>query len=44
MTKISKYGINMRDLIRLNKEFPKNNIGIMLGDADSLNLNNYINL
>ena len=36
MTKISKYGINMRDLIRLNKEFPKNNIGIMLGDADSL--------
>ena len=36
MTKISKYGINMRDLIRINKEFPKNNIGIMLGDADSL--------
>ena len=26
----------MRDLIRINKEFPKNNIGIMLGDADSL--------
>ena len=36
MTKISKYGINMRDLIRINKEFPNNNIGIMLGDADSL--------
>lgn len=37
MTKISKYGINMRDIIRINNEFPNNNIGCMLGDADSLN-------
>lgn len=36
MTKISKFGINMKELIRLNEVFPKNNIGIMLGDADSL--------
>ena len=36
MTKISKYGINMGDIIRIHNEFPSNNIGCMLGDADSL--------
>ena len=34
--KRSKYGIDIKSLLRVNNVFPKNNIGIMLGDADSL--------
>ena len=35
--KISKYGINIGSILRVNKVFPKNNIGCMIGDADCLN-------
>ena len=34
--KRSKYGIDIKSLLRVNNVFPKNNIGIMIGDADSL--------
>ena len=34
--KISKFGINLGNIMRVNDVFPKNNIGCMLGDADSL--------
>ena len=36
ITKVSKYGINLDDLIRVNKVYPKNNIGILIADADCL--------
>ena len=35
--KVSKYGINIGSIIRVNNVFPKNNIGCMIGDADCLN-------
>ena len=35
--RISKYGINIGSIIRVNNVFPKNNIGCMIGDADCLN-------
>ena len=36
MTKISKYGINIGNIITINNVFPENNIGCMIGDADCL--------
>jgi hypothetical protein len=36
ITKTSKYGINIDDIMRVNKVYPKNNIGILLADADCL--------
>lgn len=36
MTKTSKYGINVDDIVRVNNVFPKNNIGCLIADADCL--------
>ena len=36
ITKTSKYGINIDDIMRVNKVYPRNNIGILLADADCL--------
>ena len=33
---ISKYGMNLGNVIRVNEVYPKNNIGVMIGDADCL--------
>ena len=33
---ISKYGMNLENVMRVNKVYPKNNIGVMIGDADCL--------
>ena len=34
--KISKFGINVNNITRLNEVYPKNNIGCFIGDADCL--------
>ena len=34
---ISKYGMNLGNVMRVNEVYPKNNIGVMIGDADCLN-------
>ena len=34
--KISKYGINLGSILRLNEVYPKNNIGLFLPDSDCL--------
>ena len=34
--KISKFGINASNIMRLNEVYPKNNIGCFIGDADCL--------
>ena len=34
--KISKFGINLNNIMRLNEVFPDNNIGCFIGDADCL--------
>jgi hypothetical protein len=34
--KISKYGTNLGFITRVNEVYPKNNIGLMVGDADCL--------
>ena len=34
---ISKYGMNLGNAMRINEVYPKNNIGVMIGDADCFN-------
>ena len=33
---ISKYGMNLGNIMRVNEVYPKNNIGLMVGDTDCL--------